>query len=338
MARKPAAEDPPRAVQLEMWRFLRLARALDERAHVLHKQGKVVGGLFSNLGQEAISVGAAFALEKGDYLGPMIRNLAAVLVRGHSAREVMAQYLARAASPTRGKDNSQHFGDVDRTGVVAYISMLGIQVSVLGGMALGAKLKGEPRVALTFIGDGATSVGDFYEGLNFAAVQKVPLIVIIENNGYGYSTPTSKQSLLEDLADKAAAFGIPGHVGDGNDVLEVYRLVKGCVEEARSGLGPRLVELKTFRMRGHAPHDGAEYVPKELFEKWRKKDPIARFEKHLKPTAKELQDLEARVRAEVDDAADFAERGPLPDGAEAVKGVFADDSIVAFEPWWRRHA
>lgn len=338
MGRKPAAEAPPRDVQLEMWRFLLLARAIDERAHALHKQGKVVGGLFSNLGQEAISVGAAFALEKGDYLGPMIRNLGAVLVRGHTSREVMAQYLARAESPTRGKDNSQHFGDVERTGVVAYISMLGIQVSVLGGMALGAKLKGEKRVALTFIGDGATSVGDFYEGLNFAAVQKAPLVVIIENNGYGYSTPTSKQSLLEDLADKAAAFGIPGRVGDGNDVLAVHALVKDRVDAARSGGGPQLIELKTFRMRGHAPHDGAEYVPPGLFEKWRKKDPIARLEKTLKPTAAERKEAAERVKAEVDDAVDFAEKGAPPDGADAVRGVFEDDSIVAFEPWWRRHA
>jgi pyruvate dehydrogenase E1 component alpha subunit/2-oxoisovalerate dehydrogenase E1 component alpha subunit len=297
-----------------------------------------VGGLFSNLGQEAVSIGAAFALEKGDYLGPMIRNLGAVLVRGHSARDVMTQYLARATSPTRGKDNSQHFGDVERTGVVAYISMLGIQVSVLAGMALGAKLKGERRVALTFIGDGATSVGDFYEGLNFAAVQRAPLLVIIENNGYGYSTPSSKQSLLEDLADKAAAFGIPGHVADGNDVLEVYGLVRRCAAEAREGAGPRLIELKTFRMRGHAPHDGAEYVPPEVFEAWRKKDPIARFEKVLKPTAAERDAVEKRVAAEVDDAVEFAESSPFPDGAEAAKGVFEDDSIAAFEPWWRRHA
>jgi TPP-dependent pyruvate/acetoin dehydrogenase alpha subunit len=339
MKRKPpAVPDPPRDVQLRMYYFLRLTRALDERAHVLHKQGKVLGGLFSNQGQEAISIGSAFALEKGDYLGPMIRNMGAVLVRGHTPRDILTQYLARATSPTRGKDNSQHFGDIERTGVVAYISMLGINISVLGGMALGAKLKGEARVALTYIGDGAASTGDFYEGLNFAAVQRAPLVVVLENNQYGYSTPVSRQSLLEDLADKAKAFGIPGYVGDGNDVLEVYRLTKRCVDDARAGGGAQLLELKTFRMRGHAPHDNQAYVPATLLEAWRKKDPLKRFEKVLRPTPAEKADVESRVAAEVDDATAFAEASPFPDPAEAVRGVFADDAVVQASRWWESHA
>ncbi|HEX7900251.1 MAG TPA: thiamine pyrophosphate-dependent dehydrogenase E1 component subunit alpha [Planctomycetota bacterium] len=339
MKRKlPAAPNPSRDVQLEMYFYLRLTRALDERAHALHRQGKVVGGLFSNLGQEAISIGSAFALEKGDYLGPMIRNMGAVLARGHTPRDILTQYLARADSPTRGKDNSQHFGDIDRTGVVAYISMLGINISVLAGMAIGAKLKGEPRVALTYIGDGASSTGDFYEGLNFAAVQKAPLVVIIENNQYGYSTPVSRQSLLEDLADKSKAFGIPGYVGDGNDVLGVYRRTKVCVDAARAGGGPQILELKTFRMRGHAPHDNQSYVPKGLIEAWKKKDPIPVFEKALKPTAAEKAAVEKRVGEAVEDATAFAEASPFPDGAEAFKGVFEDDSIIQFTPWWKAHA
>ena len=339
MKRKaPRVADPPRDIQLRMYEFLRLTRALDERAHALHTQGKVLGGLFSNQGQEAISIGSAFALDKGDYLGPMIRNMGAVLVRGHTPRDILTQYLARATSPTRGKDNSQHFGDIEGTGVVAYISMLGTNISVLAGMALGAKLKGEARVALTYIGDGAASTGDFYEGLNFAAVQRAPLVVIIENNQYGYSTPVSRQTLLEDLADKAKAFGIPGYIGDGNDVLDVYRLTKRCVDDARAGGGAQLIELKTFRMRGHAPHDNQAYVPKELLEEWRKKDPILRFEKKLRPSAAEKADVEARVRAAVEDATAFAEASPFPDGAEAVRGVFADDAIVAFPRWWESHA
>jgi pyruvate dehydrogenase E1 component alpha subunit/2-oxoisovalerate dehydrogenase E1 component alpha subunit len=319
-----------------MYRFLRLTRALDERAHALHKQGKVVGGLFSNLGQEAISIGSAFALEKGDYLGPMIRNMGAVLVRGHTPRDVMTQYLARATSPTRGKDNSQHFGDVDRTGVVAYISMLGTMISVMAGVALGARLKGEKRVALVYIGDGATSTGDFYEGLCFASVQRLPLVVIIENNRFAYSTPTAKQSLLENLADKSKAFGVPGHIGDGNDVLEVYRLTKRCVDAARAGGGVQILELKTFRMRGHAPHDAADYVPAAVLEEWKRKDPIERFEKALDPSAAERAEVERVVREAVDDAADFAEKSPFPDGREALQGVFEDDSIVRFTPWWKR--
>ena len=333
-----AIKDPPRAVQLEMYRHLRLTRALDEKAHQLHQQGKVVGGLFSTLGQEAISIGSAFALEKGDYLAPLVRNLGAVVARGHTSRDILTQYLARATSPTRGKDNSQHFGDVARTGVVGNISMLGTMVPVMAGMALGSRLKGEKRVALTYVGDGASSTGDFYEGLNFAAVQRLALVVIIENNQYANSTPVSKQSLLKDLADKSKAFGIPGFVGDGNDVLEVYRMTKRCVEDARAGGGAQLLEFKTFRMRGHAPHDPAAYVPKELFEEWRKKDPIDRFEKALELSEAEREKVGLAVQAEVDDAADFAERSPLPDGNEAMKGVFEDDSIVRFTPWWERHA
>jgi TPP-dependent pyruvate/acetoin dehydrogenase alpha subunit len=332
------AEAPPRAVQLEMYYYLRLTRALDERAQVLYKQGKVVGGLFSSLGQEAISIGSAFALEKGDYVGPTIRNSGAVLVRGHSARDVMSNYLAKATSPTGGKDNSQHFGDIQRTGVVSSISMLGTLVPVMTGMALGARMKGEKRVAMTYVGDGASSTGDFYEGLNFAAVQKLAVVVIIENNGYAYSTPTSKQSLLTDLADRSKAFGIPGYVGDGNDVLEVYDITKKCVEDARAGKGPQLIEFKTLRMRGHAVHDDASYYPAGLLEEWKKKDPIARFEKKLKLTKDEKAGIEDRLKTTVDDAVDFAEKSPPPPGENAYKGVFEDDSIVQFTPWWKRDA
>lgn len=335
-ASKPTPADPPRELQLEMYYCLRLTRALDERAHVLHKQGKVVGGLYSSLGQEAISIGTSFALAKGDYVGPMIRNMGTVIARGHTARDVMTQWLARATSPTRGKDNSQHFGDVERTGVISCISMLATLVPVLAGMALGARLKGENRVGLTYVGDGATSVGDFYEGLNFAAVLKIPLVVVIENNRYAYSTPSARQSLLENLADKSKAFGIPGYVGDGNDLLEVYRMTKKCVEDARAGGGPQIVEFKTFRMRGHAVHDDAWYVPPGLLEEWKARDPVARFEKALALSAEEKGEVDRKVREVVDDAVAFAEKSPLPEGREALKGVFEDDSIVEFTPWWEK--
>lgn len=333
-----ATKAPPRAVQLEMYYYLRLTRALDERAQVLYRQSKVIGGLFSSLGQEAISIGTAFALAKGDYVGPMIRNSGTVLVRGHTARDVMTNYLAKATAPTQGKDNSQHFGDVERTGVVSCISMLATLVPVLAGMAMGARMKGENRVAMTYVGDGATSIGDFYEGLNFAAVQRIPLVVVIENNQYAYSTPTAKQSLLKDLAEKSKAFGIPGYVGDGNDVLEVYGMTKQCVEDAREGGGPQLIEFKTLRMRGHAVHDDASYVPPELFEEWRKKDPIARFEAVLKLKDDERAGIEKRLKETVDDAVDFAEKSPPPDGRLAYKGVFEDDEIIQFTPWWKRDA
>jgi TPP-dependent pyruvate/acetoin dehydrogenase alpha subunit len=338
MAKRAPLEPLSREFRLRLYHDLKLARALDDRAHLLHKQGKVLGGLFSNLGQEAVSIGSAHALEPGDYLGPMIRNLGAVLVRGHSPREVMTQYLARATSPTKGKDNSQHFGDVDRTGVVAYISMLGIQISALAGMALGAKLKGERRVALAYIGDGATSTGDFYEGLNVAAVHGAPLVVVIENNGWAYSTPTSRQSLLKDLCRKAEAFGIPGVKGDGNDVEAVYHLTRERVAAARSGGGPQILELKTYRLRGHAPHDAQDYVPRKELDAWRRKDPIRRLERTLAPTAAERAEIDRRVTEAVDDAVAYAEASPFPDPAEAARGVFEDDRIVAFTPWWSAHA
>jgi TPP-dependent pyruvate/acetoin dehydrogenase alpha subunit len=338
MKPRTAVKDPPRSVQLGMYYHLRLTRALDERAHVLHKQGKVVGGLFSCLGQEAISVGSAYALEKGDYVGAQVRNMGAVLVRGHTPREIMTQYLARATSPTRGKDNSQHFGDPERTGCIGYTSMLGDMVPVLAGCALGAKLKGERRVAITYLGDGGSSTGDFYEGLVFASALRLPLIVILENNQFAYSTPVARQTRLADLSEKAGAFGIAGYTGDGNDVLEVYRMTRRCADDARAGGGPQLLELKTLRMRGHAPHDAAEYVPPELFEEWKKKDPIDRCEKALSLSGEEKREVDEKVKAAVDDAVDFAERSPFPDGAEALQGVFEDDSIVRFTPWWRRDA
>jgi TPP-dependent pyruvate/acetoin dehydrogenase alpha subunit len=268
----------------------------------------------------------------------MIRNSGTVLVRGHTARDVMSNYLAKATSPTGGKDNSQHFGDVARTGVVSCISMLGTLVPVMTGMALGARMKGEKRVAMTYVGDGASSTGDFYEGLNFAAVQRLPVVVIIENNQFAYSTPTSKQSLLKNLADKSKAFGIPGYVGDGNDVLEVYEITKKCVDDAREGKGPQLIEFKTLRMRGHAVHDDQAYYPPGLVDAWKKKDPIARFEKKLKLTKEEKSGIEDRLKSTVDDAVDFAEKSPVPDGQDAYKGVFEDDSIVQFTPWWKRDA
>src|SRR5436190_979043 len=331
---KPKA--PPRSLQLEMYYYLRLTRALDERAQILYRQNKVVGGLFSSLGQEAISIGSSFALAKGDYVGPMIRNSGTVLARGHTARDVMTNYLAMATAPSGGKDNSQHFGDIERTGVVSCISMLGTLVPVMTGMALGARMKGEKRVAMTYIGDGSTSTGDFYEGLVFASVQRLPVVVIIENNQFAYSTPTSKQSLLKNLADKSKAFGIPGYVGDGNDVLEVYEITKKCVDDARAGKGPQLIEFKTLRMRGHAVHDDASYYPPGLLEDWKKKDPIRRFEKKLKLTKDEKAGLEAKLVFTVDDAVKFAEESPVPPGENAYKGVFEDDSIVQFTPWWRR--
>ncbi len=322
----------------DFYLYMALTRAIEDRIQLLYRQNKVVGGVYSSRGQEAISIGSAFALKKGDYLAPMIRNLGAVLVRGISSRDVMANYLARATGPTRGKDNSQHFGKPEEDGLVSCISMLGTLIPVMSGLALASKLKKLGRVALTYIGEGGSSTGAFHEGLNFAAVQNVPFVLIIENNQWSYATHVSVQTKLENLADRAAAYGIPGYIGDGNDVLEVYRLTKKAVDDARAGKGPAIIEFKTMRMRGHAVHDDADYVPKELLEAWERKDPIRRYVGSLQAEGllsdDEKETLDRKIEADVEDATKFALESSMPPGEDVWKGVFADDSIVRFTPWW----
>jgi TPP-dependent pyruvate/acetoin dehydrogenase alpha subunit len=314
--------------------LLKLTRAVEDRAALLYRQGKIHGGNFSSRGQEAISVGSALALEPQDKVAPMIRNLGVVLTRGWSPKDVLSSYLARAQGPNRGKDNSTHFGDIEETGVIACISMLGTLVPVMAGMALAGKLRKRRLVTMTYVGDGATSTGEFHEGLNFAAVYQVPFVLIIENNHWAYSTPVERQTRVKDLAVKAAAYGIPYAIGDGNDVAEVYSMTREFVEEARAGGGPRVIEFKTMRMRGHAQHDDAGYVPKPTFEEWEKRDPIDRCEKLLGLSSKEKAEIEARIEKEVSEAEQYALAGEYPPGEEAVKGVFADDSITAHHKWW----
>jgi TPP-dependent pyruvate/acetoin dehydrogenase alpha subunit len=315
---------------LEIWRFLLLNRRLEERLSNLFRQNRIVGGLFRSLGQEAISVGSAFALDRsrGDVMAPMIRNLGAVLVFGCTPREVLTQYMARAGSPTGGKDNVVHFGTIER-GFIGPISHLGTLVPVMTGVALAGRLQGKELVTLTWVGDGATSTGDFHEGLNFAAVMRAPFVCIVENNGWAYSTPTAKQSLLTDLADKAAAYGIPGEIVDGNDVLAVHAATRRAVDRARAGGGPSLIEAKTFRMVGHAEHDDASYVPAAQFDAWKAKDPLLQFRRLLLAadlaTEAELDADEPLIKARLDADVAFAESSPMPEGPEALAGVYAGD-------------
>ena len=310
----------------DLYYYLRLNRRVDEQLVHLYRQGKVVGGVYSSLGQEAISVGAAYALEPQDVIGPMIRNVGAMLVRGYRPRDVFLQYLARQDGPTGGRDANMHFGAL-ALGIIAPISMLGELVPVLAGVALAAKLRKEERVALTYVGDGATSTGQFHEGLNFAAVEKLPLVVIVENNGWAYSTPVEKQMAIRDIAERARGYGIPALIVDGNDVLEVYAATRLAAERARRGEGPTFIEAKTMRMKGHAEHDDARYMPKELLEAWRKKDPILRFEKHLAQkklmAAEEKAALDARIENEIRADVAFAEGSAFPAPEEAARAVFA---------------
>jgi TPP-dependent pyruvate/acetoin dehydrogenase alpha subunit len=310
----------------DLYYYLRLNRRVDEQLTNLYRQGKVVGGVYSSLGQEAISVGTAFALGPDDFLGGMIRNVGAMLVRGFPPRDVFMQYMAKRDGPTGGRDANTHFGDLKR-GVLSPISMLGELVPLLAGVGLAAKMRHEKRVALTYVGDGATSTTPFHEGLNFAAVLKLPLIVVAENNGWAYSTPVEKQMANTKIVDRAQAYGIAGVAVDGNNVLEVYDATRAAVERANRGGGPTLIEAKTMRMKGHAEHDDARYVPKEIIEQWRTRDPILNYEKFLAAkkliTAGEKAAIEARLEKVIREDVEFAEASPFPAPAEAARSVWA---------------
>jgi pyruvate dehydrogenase E1 component alpha subunit/2-oxoisovalerate dehydrogenase E1 component alpha subunit len=318
--------DLSRDQKLELYRYMRLNRVVEERLVNLYRQGKVVGGLYRSLGQEATSVGTAYALAQGDIVGPLIRNLGVVLVMGYTPRDVMTQYMARATSPSGGKDCNLHFGKPER-GVISPISMLGALIPVMAGIALGARMQKKSLVAMTWIGDGGTSTGAFHEGINFAAVQKLPLVVVAENNGWAYSTPFRKQTAAPNLVAKAAAYGIPGESMDGNDVFAVYDAAKRAVDRARSGGGPTLLESLTYRMKGHAEHDAQAYVPKPELEEWRGRDPLERCARTLietaAATAAELEAIDRAVSEEVDREVESAEKAPLPSPDAALQNVYA---------------
>jgi TPP-dependent pyruvate/acetoin dehydrogenase alpha subunit len=313
---------------IEIYRWMLLNRRMETALENLYKQGKVVGGVYFGLGQEACSCASAYALRADEWLGPMIRNQGSLLVRGFSARDIMMQYMAKAGSPTRGRDASSHFGDIQKRNVVSPISTLGDLIPVMAGVALGARLQGRNIAVMTYIGDGGQSTGVTYEGLNFAAVQKLGLVLFVENNLWGYSTPCDMQFCVKDLAERAIAYGIPGVIVDGTDACQVYDAAHEACERARRGEGPTLIEAKMMRMKGHAIHDAAEYVPKPLFEYWKKRDPIARLEKYLLGkkwiSAAENHDLVASVEKELEADREFAVVSPMPEPESAAGGVYCE--------------
>src|SRR5579872_4678214 len=321
---------------LEIYRWMLLNRKMETALENLYKQGKVVGGVYFGLGQEACSCASAYALKPDEWLGPMIRNQGSLLVRGLSARDIMMQYMAKAGSPTKGRDASSHFGDIQKRNVVAPISTLGDLIPVLSGVALGARLQGRNIAVMTYIGDGGQSTGVTYEGLNFAAVQKLGLVLFVENNLWGYSTPADMQFAVKDLAERAIAYGIPGVIVDGTDACQIYDAAHEACERARRGGGPTLIEAKMMRMKGHAIHDAAEYVPKPLFEYWRKRDPIARFEKYLLTkkwlSPQENEQLIADVERELEAEREFALASPMPEPESAAGGVYCDSSCHEIRP------
>ncbi|HEY6232470.1 MAG TPA: thiamine pyrophosphate-dependent dehydrogenase E1 component subunit alpha [Pyrinomonadaceae bacterium] len=322
---------------LELYRYLRLTRLVEERLVNLYRQTKVVGGVFRSLGQEATAVGTAYALEPQDFVTPLIRDLGAVLVKGIRPRDIFAQYMAKAWGPSGGRDLNIHFGDMGK-GFIGPISHLGDMIPVMTGVLLAARMQQKPIVAVAYIGDGGMSTGAFHEGLNFAAVQKLPLIVVAEYNHYAYSTPTSFQTAVRDLAEKAASYNIPASIVDGNDVVACYEVTKRAADFARDGGGAVLIEAKTYRRKGHAEHDDQRYVPAGEIEWWEQhNDPVARYERYLVERGvadqAKLEEITADVQREIEEDCAWAESSPMPEAEQAAYGVF-DNNIVppAFRP------
>jgi TPP-dependent pyruvate/acetoin dehydrogenase alpha subunit len=324
---------------LDLYRYMQLNRQLEERMVRLFRQNKIVGGLYASLGQEAISIGSAYALEKRDWLAPMIRNIGSLLVKGVKPREVFTQHMAKYTSPTHGKDGTSHFGDLKDRHVISPISMLGDLIPVMTGLGMAGRYLGQNIVTMTWIGDGGTSTGAFHEGLNLAATQRAPLVLVVENNQWAYSTPVSLQVPIKNLADRARAYGVASKIVDGNDVVAVYGASKEAVDECRAGRGPVLIEAKTMRMKGHAQHDPAEYVPKDMFEYWKKRDPIARYEAYLTEhklwDEKKKAEIDARIERELDEDQKFAEESPLPSPEIAEQGVYCE-GCHTIQADWRR--
>ena len=316
---------------IELYRYLKLTRMFDEKTVVLKKQSKLTGGVFTSLGQEATAVGTAFALESQDFFSPLIRDIGACFVKGIEPRTIFLQYFGRGNAPSRATDVQFHFADLEK-GFIGPISHLGDLIPVMTGILLAARMKRENRVAVVYLGEGATSTGVFHEGINFAAVKKLPLITIIENNGYAYSTPTAEQTAAKHFVDKAIGYGIKGLQVDGNDIVACYETMKEAVEYARPGSGAVLIEALTYRRKGHAEHDNQAYVPEGEIKWWAEhNDPVIRYEKFLTQkrilTRKRMEEIEAEIKDFLQSESDWAENSPLPDPEEAAKNVF-DNRLV----------
>lgn len=330
-----SAREPDAATFERMLYYLKLTREAEHRIdQVLYRQGKIVGGVYVGRGQEAIGVGSAIQLIDGDVVFPSHRDFSSFVIRGFRLPAVFANWLGRATGPTRGRDNTTHIGDVE-LGVIPIISPLGDTLPLACGVALAFKRRRQRNVALVHFGEGTTSRGDVHEAMNLAAVMKLAVVFICNNNGYAYSTPTERQYAVKNLDVRGPAYGMPGVTVDGNDVMAVYAAVAEAIARARSGDGPTFIECKTFRMTGHSAHDAAEYVPKELLRKEARRDPILRLEKYLLDrhliTGERIQEIERGIRSEVDDAVAWAEASPMPRGEEATEGVYCGPDC-----WWSK--
>ena len=311
---------------LGIYRNLLLTRGIEERGHILYKQGKIPGSFYTGRGNEAAAVGVATAMGADDVGTPLHRDMGVHVVRGVEPWRIFAQYMGRVDGPTGGRDGNVHMAD-ERLGLIAMVSHLPAMLPVAVGCALAFRIREERRVALAWFGEGASARGDTHEGMNFAGSRRLPVVFICDNNQWAYSTPTHLEYACEHVADRAQAYGFEGVVVDGTDVLAVYREAKRAIEKAREGGGPTLVECLTLRMEGHAVHDDAFYVPKEMFEEWATRDPLERFRTWLRENAELTDDEEDEIRGDIkkllNDAIRRADESPLPDPSGVTEGVYA---------------
>ena len=307
--------------------YMKLHRFYEDRIEIVYRQGKLAGPVFLGRGQEAVGVGSAIQLGKDDYIFPSHRDLGAFFIRGMTPEAVSLQYFGRRDGPMRGRDGNTHMGDWSLN-IGLFVSHMADTVPVSAGVALVLKMRKQGNTVLCYNGDGATSRGDWHEGLNLAAVMQLPVVFFCVNNQYAYSTPLHKQMAVQTVAERASGYGMPVDSIDGNDVLAVYASAKAAIARARSGAGPSFIECLTYRMTGHGSHDDARYVPEEFFERGRERDPIPRFVATLEAdsmvTDAEITEMDARIATEVEDAMQKGEAGALPEGPEALLGVFAD--------------
>ena len=327
------AEDVPRGDSLSredranLLRYMAMMRSAEERGITLYRQGKVPGSFYDGCGQEAISVGSSFVLGPRDRMCILHRDLGAHFVRGVTPDRYLANYMGRSGGVTGGKDGNLHFGDRE-LGCVGMVSMLPDMALVATGMALAFKTRGEQRVAMTYFGEGSTANGQWHEAMNFAGIHKLPVVFILENNGFAYSTPNELEFAV-DPVERAATYGFPGVLVDGNDVEAVFEASRVAAERARAGGGPTLVECRTLRMHGHSAHDDMSYVPEALKQEWSGRDPIELYSERLVADhgfdGDDVDRIRSEVKAYVDECAQKALASPMPDPAIATEGVFADD-------------
>ncbi len=316
--------------ELNLYFQMKLIRAFEERVSRLHRQNKILGGVYSGTGQEAIVTGICAPLRDGDFVAPLHRDLGVFLMRGVDPGRLMAQLMGKETGLSRGKDSFLHGGDLEH-GIFGSTSMLGSSLPVAVGAALKFQIRGEKHVAVAFFGEGASSRGDVHEAMNFAGVRKLPVIFVCENNRYAYSTPLEKQMAIENVADRAAAYGFRGHVVSGNDLLAVVQLSERVIERVREGGGPALIECKTYRYRGHSEHDPALYRDKDELIEWESRDPIPRYEFYLEKRGHDIrairEQIDERTRRIVQEAVDFAENSPWPAPESAMEDLYAPSML-----------